>query len=188
MSHIPVPPGLPGIRGLLAFRPETAKPMGELAEVLLRGPSTLTRAEREMIAAQVSYRNTCHFCHNVHAAVAAEHLGGRDEDYALVAQAQRDAEAAPVSEKMKALLAIAARVQEDGKQVSAAHVARARAAGATDVEIHDTVLIAAAFCMFNRYVDGLGTWQPDDPAMYRESGKRTAELGYLNRTYTPVEK
>lgn len=186
MPHIPLADDLPGIRGLLAFRPETARPMGEFVEVLLRGPSTLTRAEREMIAAQVSYRNACHFCQSVHAAVAAEHLGGGDEDYALVGQVQRDAETAAISEKMKALLAIAGRVQADGKQVTPAHIERARAAGATDVEIHDTVLIAAAFCMFNRYVDGLGTWQPDDPPMYRESGRRTAELGYVNRTYPPV--
>lgn len=188
MSHIPLPEGLPGIRGLLAFRPETAAPMGELAEVLLRGPSTLTRAEREMVAAHVSYRNACHFCQSVHAAIAAEHLGGRDEDYALVQQAQRDAEAAPVTEKMKALLVIAGKVQEDGKRVTPDDIDRARLHGATDLEIHDVVLIAAAFCMFNRYVDGLGTWQPDDPAHYRESGRRTAELGYLNRSYTPVPR
>jgi uncharacterized peroxidase-related enzyme len=185
MAHIPVPDGLPGIRGLLAFSPATAKPMGELAEVLLRGPSTLSRAEREMIAAHVSYRNACHFCQSCHAAIAAEHLGGADADYALVSQVQRDAEAAPISNKMKALLVIAGRVQEDGKRVTDADVARARAAGATDQELHDTVLIAAAFCMFNRYVDGLGTWQPDDPALYREAGQRTADLGYLNRTYSP---
>jgi uncharacterized peroxidase-related enzyme len=186
VAHIAVPDGLPGIRGLLAFSPHTAAPMGELAEVLLRGPNSLSRAEREMIAALVSARNACHFCQSCHAAIAAEHLGGADTDYAVVSAVQRDAETAPISEKMKALLAIAALVQQDGKLVQAGHVDRARRHGATDQEIHDTVLIAAAFCMFNRYVDGLGTWQPDDPAMYRQSGKLTAELGYLNRTYTPV--
>jgi uncharacterized peroxidase-related enzyme len=186
MAHINLPEGLPGIRGLLAFSPATAKPMGELAEVLLRGTNTLTRAEREMIAAFVSYRNRCHFCQSCHAAIAAEHLGGADGDYAIVSAVQQDAETAPVSDKMKALLAIAGLVQQDGKLVETEHVDRARRHGATDQEIHDTVLIAAAFCLFNRYVDGLGTWQPDDPAMYRQSGKLTAELGYLNRTYTPV--
>jgi alkylhydroperoxidase family enzyme len=118
--------------------------------------------------------------------VAAEHLGGTEADYAAVVAAQRDVESAPVSEKMKALLTIAALVARDGKLVTAAVVDRARRHGATDQEIHDVVLIAAAFCMFNRYVDGLGTWQPDDPEMYRQSGKRTAELGYLNRSYTPI--
>jgi uncharacterized peroxidase-related enzyme len=186
MAHITLPEGLPGIRGPLAFSPATAKPMGELAEVLLRGPSTLTRAEREMIAAYVSYRNECLFCQSCHAAIAAEHLGGADRDYDIVGAVQRDAEGAPISDKMKALLAIAGLVQQDGKLVRTEHVERARQHGATDKEIHDTVLIAAAFCMFNRYVDGLGTWQPADPAIYREAGRLTAELGYLNRTYTPV--
>ena len=153
----------------------------------MRGPSTLSRAEREMIAAHVSFQNDCHFCQSCHAAIAAEHLGGRDSDYAVVEQAQRDAESAPISEKMKALLVIAGRVREDGKRVTDAVVERARQAGASDLEIHDTVLIAAAFCMFNRYVDGLGTWQPDRPEMYRQFGKINAELGYVNRTYdTPV--
>jgi uncharacterized peroxidase-related enzyme len=186
MAHITLPEGLPGIRALLAFNPSTARPMGELAEVLLRGPSTLSRAEREMIAAHVSFRNRCHFCQSAHAAIAAEHLGGGEADYALVAQVQRDAEHAPISDKMKALLVIAGRVQEDGKLVTPRDIERARQQGATDQEIHDTVLIAAAFCMFNRYVDGLGTWQPDAPALYRQGGKLTAELGYVNRTYAPV--
>jgi uncharacterized peroxidase-related enzyme len=189
MPHIPLQDGLAGIRGLLTYRPETARPMGELAEVLLRGPGTLTRAEREMIAAHVSFRNDCHYCQCCHAAIAAEHLGGGEEHYALVGQVQRDPEAAPISGKMKALLAIAGRVQEDGKLVRGADIDRARQQGATDLEIHDVVLIAAAFCMFNRYVDGLGTWQPADPALYRAFGQTTAELGYANRTYTaPVEK
>jgi uncharacterized peroxidase-related enzyme len=189
MAHIELPEGLPGIRGLLTFSPATAKPLGELAEVLLRGPNTLSRAERELVAAHVSLRNQCHFCHSCHAAIAAEHLGGSEADYALVAQAERDAEGAPISDKMKALLAIAGLVQEDGKRVETEHVERARRFGASDQEIHDVVLIAAAFCMFNRYVDGLGTWQPDDPTLYREYGKLNAELGYVNRTYTtPVRE
>jgi uncharacterized peroxidase-related enzyme len=184
MPHIALPPDLPGIRALLTFRPETARPMGELAEVLLRGPGTLTRAEREMVAAHVSYRNQCHYCQSCHSAIAAEHMGGSDDDYALVECVKQDLERAPISEKMKALLVIAGRVQEDGKLVTPADIDRARTAGATDLEIHDVVLIAAAFCMFNRYVDGLGTWQPDDPPLYREYGKLNVELGYANRTFT----
>jgi hypothetical protein len=83
---------------------------------------------------------------------------------------------------MKALLAIAGKVQKGGKHVTTKDVERAREQGATDKEIHDTVLIAAAFCMFNRYVDGLATWAPTDPAMYRENGKRLAEKGYVEAT------
>jgi uncharacterized peroxidase-related enzyme len=184
VAHIALPDGLPGIRGLLVANPATAGPMGELAEVLLRGPSTLTPAERELVATLVSARNDCHYCQSCHGAIAAEHLGGSEPDYAVVDAVKENIETAPVSDKMKALLAIAARVQEDGKLVTAEHVERARREGATDQEIHDVVLIAAAFCMFNRYVDGLGTWQPRDPAFYREAGRKTAELGYVRRDYT----
>jgi uncharacterized peroxidase-related enzyme len=162
--------------------------MGDLAEVLLRGPSTLTKAERELVATYVSSRNDCHFCQSVHGAIAAEHLGGHSADYSLVDSIKADCETAPISAKMKALLAIAGQVQEGGKSVTTDDIARARREGATDQEIHDVVLIAAAFCMFNRYVDGLATWQPHDPDFYREAGRKTAELGYVNRRYEPVRE
>ena len=179
MPHISLPEGLPGIVSGFAFRPETARPMRELAEVLLRGPSTLTSGEREMIAAFVSSRNDCHFCQASHSAAAAHHLDG---NYATVDAVKRDYQAAPVSAKLKALLAIAAKVQQGGNHVTAGDVTRARTEGATDVEIHDTVLIAAAFCMFNRYVDGLATLTPVDPATYHEMGRRMAEDGYVQRS------
>ena len=150
--------------------------MRELAEVLLRGPNSLTSAEREMIAAFVSSRNDCHFCQASHSAAAAHHLGG---DYSPVDAVKRDYQSAPVSAKLKALLAIAAKVQESGKQVTPADVDRARKEGATDVEIHDAVLIAAAFCMFNRYVDGLATLTPVDPKAYDAMGQRMAREGYI---------
>jgi uncharacterized peroxidase-related enzyme len=179
VPHISLPEGLPGITSGFAFRPETAKPMRELAEVLLRGANTLTSGEREMIAAFVSDRNDCYFCHASHRAAAAHHLGG---DYELVDAVKRDYQTASVSPKMKALLAIAAKVQESGKNVTAADVERARAAGASDVEIHDTVLIAAAFCMFNRYVDGLATFTPRDENAYDQMGQRMANEGYVRRS------
>jgi uncharacterized peroxidase-related enzyme len=146
--------------------------------VLLRGPSTLTSGEREMIAAFVSAGNECAFCCASHRAAAAHHLDG---DYALVDAVKRDPASAPISAKLKALLAIADRVRVDGKQVNEENVEAARLAGATDLEIHDTVLIAAAFCMFNRYVDGLATWTPDDSTAYEEMGRRIAKEGYLRR-------
>ena len=150
--------------------------MRELAEVLLRGANTLTSAEREMIAAFVSSENDCHFCQASHSAASAHHPGG---SYELVDAVKRDYANAPVSAKLKALIAIAGKVQKGGKHVSAADVERARAEGATDVEIHDAVLIAAAFCMFNRYVDGLATMTPTDPAAYDEMGRRMATQGYV---------
>jgi uncharacterized peroxidase-related enzyme len=177
MAHIHLPEGVPGIRGPMLISPETTTPLRELAEILLRGPNTLTRAEREMIATYVSSENDCYYCQHSHgaAAAAAEHLGG---DYGLIDQIKRDFGAASVSEKLKALLTIAGKVQKGGKHVTTADVECARAQGATDKEIHDTVLIAAAFCMYNRYVDGPATWQPHDVEVYREIGQRVVNHGY----------
>ena len=175
MPHIALPEGLPGISGGFAFRPETARPMRELAHVLLHEPHSLTPGERELIATYVSSQNGCYFCQTSHGAAAACHLGEDD----VVRSVKTDFEAAPVSPKLKALLAIAGKVQRDGKLVTTEDVERARREGASDVEIHDTVLIAAAFCMYNRYVDGLDTWQPHDTGMYAQMGQHLAEYGYL---------
>jgi len=176
MPHIKLSDELPGIVSLFAFRPETAEPMRALAEVLLRGPSTLTPGERELIATHVSFRNDCYFCQTSHGAAAAHHFGGNEQ---LIVDVKQNFEAAPISPKLKALLAIAGKVQLGGKNVTPADVERARQQGATDLEIHDTVLIAAAFCMYNRYVDGLGTWAPHDADLYRQMGAGMAEQGYI---------
>lgn len=175
MPHIPLPEGLPGITGLLAFRPQTAKPLLALAEELLCGPNSLTSAEREMIATFVSTRNDCYFCQTSHRAAAAHHLDG---NYDLVDAVRADYCNAAISAKLKALLTIAGKVQQGGKCVTEADVALARAEGASDREIHDAVLIAAAFCMYNRYVDGLATIAPTDPRQYHEMGARMATRGY----------
>ena len=175
MAHIDLGNDIPGIRGLLIYRPETGAPLGELAEVLLRGDNSLSRGERELIAAYVSRLNECVYCAGSHSATAAAQLPG---GAATVQQTLADAGTAPVSGKMRALLNIAGLVQVSGRMVTADAVANARAAGATDVEIHDTVLIAAAFCMFNRYVDGLGTAVPDDPAEYAAGAQVLVEQGY----------
>jgi uncharacterized peroxidase-related enzyme len=185
MPHINLPEGFPGISGGFTFRPETAKPMRQLAHILLHEPSSLTPGERELIATYVSSQNNCHFCQASHSAAAAAHLG----DMFVVDQVKANYRAAPVSDKLKALLAIAGKVQQDGKLVTAADVEAARSQGATDLEIHDTVLIAAAFCMFNRYVDGLGTWQPTNPEMYAQMGRHLADEGYVQPSIKqPVEQ
>jgi uncharacterized peroxidase-related enzyme len=176
MAHIQVPEGAPGILGPMAVSPETAEPLNALAEVLLRGPNSLSAADRELIATYVSSQNDCYFCQNAHGAVAAYRLGGNEN---LVNDVKLNFDSAAISAKLKALLAIAGKVQRGGKQVTTQDVERAREHGATDKEIHDTVLIAAAFCMYNRYVDGLATWAPSDPNMYRENGRRLAEEGYV---------
>jgi uncharacterized peroxidase-related enzyme len=168
----------------MAFRPETAKPLNELVETLLHAPNSLTPGERELIATYVSHLNDCYFCQTVHGAIAAAHL---DDDEQLVKRVKADFQHADISAKLKALLVIAGKVQKGGKYVTAQNVAEARDAGATDTEIHDTVLIAAAFCMYNRYVDGLATWQPEDEELYRQRGKKTAKEGYvtMSKEYIP---
>lgn len=177
MSYINLNNQLPGIMGLMTYRPETAKPLNELAEMLLRGPSTLTSAEREMIASYVSYQNECHFCHSCHGAAAAHHLDG---DLELLDDIKAGFKKTELSEKMRTLLNIAKKVQILGNRVTKEDVEAAKAEGATDREIHDTVLIAAAFCMYNRYVDGLGTWAPENKEDYDETGRMLAHEGYGN--------
>ena len=170
----------------MAFRPETAQPLNDLAEVLLHAPNSLTPGERELIATYVSSLNDCYFCQTVHGAIAAAHLDGDEEP---VRRVKADFRYANISDKLKALLVIAGKVQAGGKHVMADDVTNARREGATDIEIHDTILIAAAFCMYNRYVDGLATWQPQDEALYRERGKKTAREGYvsMSKEYLPAQ-
>ncbi len=181
MAHIELNNELPGIRGLMAYRPETEAPLNALAEVLLRDDNnTLTRGERELIATYVSYLNDCFFCQNVHGSLAGHYLGCNIEQIDAV---KEDFHSAELSDKMKALLSIAASVQKDGKQVSAEQIDEARKAGATDVEIHDTVLISAAFCMFNRYVDGLATWAPQDRQFYVNRAPQRALDGYQSSVF-----
>ncbi len=182
MAHIALPDeDLPGIRGLMNFRPETAVPLNDLAQALLQSDEGLSKAERERIATRVSVLNDCTYCQNIHGAIALAHLKG-DSD--LVQQVKTDFENAGLSEKMKALLHIASSVQEGGKVVTEEQIELAKNAGASDLEIHDTVLIAAAFCMYNRYVDGLGTWAPAKPEDYIKSGEERARVGYGTRKFT----
>ena len=177
MPHIDLPEGLPGIRSLFEYRTATAAPMLALVEVLLRGDNTLSRGERELIASYVSRRNACDFCEATHSAFAALQL---DEDWDLVEAVKDDPATAAISDKMQALLAVAGQVQQSGSAVTEAAIDHAKATGATDVEIHDTVLIAAAFCMFNRYVDGLATLTPStDPRAYEPRARALVKDGYL---------
>ncbi len=179
MAHIDLRNVIPGIGGLLAFRPETAGPLRALAEVLLRGDSTLSRGERELIAAHVSRLNNCWFCARSHGACAAAQLPGGARQ---VEEMLADPDAPPMTPKLRALMRIASLVQEGGQMVSTADVMDAHADGATDLEIHDTVLIAAAFCMYNRYVDGLAAPTPRDPSQYAAIAYRLTHEGYLAAT------
>jgi uncharacterized peroxidase-related enzyme len=177
MAHIVLKDeNLPGIVGLLNHNPVTAKPLCELAEVLLVDENSLSKGEREIIAASVSYWNDCHFCHSSHGAAAAVHAG---ENVSFLDTIKQGFPNGGISDKLRSLLHIAHKVQQGGKKVSNEDIEKVKSFGATDKEIHDTVLIAAAFCMYNRYVDGLGTWAPQENGAYMEMGKRLAEQGYL---------
>ena len=178
MAYINLQNDLPGIRGPMAYSPETGKALNELAEILLHDDNnTLTRGERELIGAYVSSENDCFFCQNVHSAMAQHYF---ECDVQFITDIRKDYQSTSIPDKLKALLSIAGSVQKGGKFVTGEQVEHAKSLGATDKEIHDTVLIAAAFCMFNRYVDGLNTWAPQDTQVYIERAKMRAEEGYAD--------
>jgi uncharacterized peroxidase-related enzyme len=181
MPHIKVNEDLPGIRSLMAFSPETAAPMGELANLLLRTDEGLTMADRELIATYVSHLNDCFYCQHSHGAIVTCYLHDNNE---LVNEVIKDLDHAPVSEKIRALLHIAGSAQKGGKFVTGEQVETAKRNGATDKDIHDTVLITAAFCMFNRYVDGLASKTPTDLSSYPLRARQIAENGYGNHIFT----
>jgi uncharacterized peroxidase-related enzyme len=186
MPYILLEEHLPGITGLLEYRKDTAAPIRELTQILLRGPSTLTEGERELIATVVSHKNECKFCTAAHTSATDVLL----DECETSAKVKEDIMSAPVSDKMKALLIIASQVQESGKSVTTGSIQKAKDDGATDIEIHDTVLIAALFCLYNRYVDGLATVTPADPAFYHGLGKRLKDHGYnrLPQGYDHLKK
>jgi uncharacterized peroxidase-related enzyme len=178
MAFINLENDFPGIRGPMAYSPETGKALNELAEILLHDDNnSLSRGEREMIGAYVSSQNDCFYCQNVHGALAQHYF---ECDMQFIDDIKKDYQSASISPKLKALLAIAGSVQKGGKYVTTEQIAHAKHLGATDKEIHDTVLIAAAFCMFNRYVDGLNTWAPQDRQVYVERAAMRAKEGYAN--------
>jgi len=179
MPHISLPVSIPGIRSLLTAYPETGRHLSAFAHQLMRGESSLNPAERELIAAKVSQVNQCKYCTHSHSQTA-RHLFP-DEEKKIVEEVVFKHNNQVLSEKMQALIQIALAVQQSGLAVEQAHIDKAREAGADDQTIHDTVLISAAFCMFNRYVDGLATMTPDKPEAYELIGKRLAESGYINR-------
>lgn len=181
MPYIEVDPNIPGIRSLMAFSPQTAEPMNKLAGLLLRTNEGLSMAEREMIAAYVSYLNDCFYCQHSHSAIVTCYL---NDDGAVMKQVRKDFETAEISDKMKALLSIAGSVQKGGKHVREEQIQRARDEGASDKEIHDTVLIAALFCLFNRYVDGLASNAPTDMDSYPLRARQIAENGYGSHLFS----
>lgn len=192
MANIKLKEGIPGIVALFAFNPATSQALNGIAEALLRADNTIERHDRELIATYVSSLNRCEFCTKSHAAVVRGYyrkMGGKSiiDGEAIIQDAldNRTEESELISSKMKALLNIAAKVQQSGKHVDDESLELAREQGATDKEIHDTVLIAAAFCMFNRYVDGLDAPADISDEAYNAIGDMLVENGYTNSK--PVE-
>ncbi|NES79990.1 MULTISPECIES: carboxymuconolactone decarboxylase family protein [Okeania] len=142
MAHIDIPLGFPGIAGLMKYRPDTGKLLLELSETLLRGDSPLSVEERELIGAYVSRRNECNFCTGVHGTVAKQLLKHNSN---FVDAVYDNVENTDITDKLKALLKIAAKVQLGGKQVSEDDIQQAKNVGATDREIHDTVINCSSF-------------------------------------------
>jgi uncharacterized peroxidase-related enzyme len=186
MPHIELESHLPGITGLLEYRKDTGEPIRVLTQILLRGPSSLTEAERELIASVVSHGNQCKFCTAAHTAAVDRLLG----EHTTAEMVKADISTAPVSEKMKALLTIAALTGKSGKLVTPEIIAKAKAEGATDIEIHDTVLIAALFSLYNRYVDGMATAMPDNDSYFTMLAERLVNHGYsrLPQGYDHLKK
>ncbi len=182
MAHIDLKNEFPGIRGPMLYRPETGSILNDLAEILLHDEdNSLSRGDREMIGAYTSYLNDCFFCQHVHGAMAQHYF---ECDTQFIDDIKNDFRSANISDKLKSLLSIAGSVQKGGKQVTKDQIENAKKQGATDREIHDTVLIAAAFCMFNRYVDGLNTWAPTDRQVYIERAPMRAKEGYSQQGLT----
>jgi len=178
MPHIALPPNKPGMVALAAYRPDVYSCLAPLADLLLHQDhpdSSLSLGERELIATYVSSLNDCNYCQAAHGNIAAAHL--RDPN--IVEDVKQDLESSEVSAKTKALLRIAGLVKQGGKDIGGDVVESAKKEGASDMDVHDTVLIAAMFCMFNRYVDGLGTEMPQDMALFASRGAVIAEKGYV---------
>jgi uncharacterized peroxidase-related enzyme len=177
MPHVSLPPNKPGMVALSIYRPDVYSRLGSLADLILHEQhpdSTLTPGGRELIASYVSSLNNCAYCQTIHGAVAAAHLS----NVKIVEDVIFEYESSEASPKMKALLKIAGMVQKSGRAVTTEAVESAKAKGATEMDIHDTVLIAAMFSMFNRYVDGLATEMPVDLDAFVKRGPVIAEKGY----------
>jgi uncharacterized peroxidase-related enzyme len=175
MAYITLPVDVPGIRGPMSFRPDAAKHLLGLAETILRQPASLDQGDRETIAAWTSHLNGCNFCMKSHAAAARAWLGA--ERSVALDRLLESEDLSGFGPGMRALLELSRALQGCVLGVRPEHVDKARAAGASDHDIHDTVLITAAFCMYNRYVEGLGTREADESA-YEPMGRRLRDQGY----------
>ncbi len=184
MAHITLQEGsLTGIFSLLYYRKEMASPLVTFTETLLRGSSPISHAEREIIASYVSYLNNCYFCFACHGATAAALLGLGIEFLDEIKEKLPNQDITP---RLRSLLNIAEAVQQGGNYVDEFLITSAKKRGVSEIDIHDVVLISSAFCMFNRYVEGLNVPYPLDKKSYIGIGKKLAKDGYHMPEVTPV--
>jgi uncharacterized peroxidase-related enzyme len=194
-AEAPVVGGLPEFPGILAamnLAPGLAVHLRGLADALLVDDfpgATFARGERELLATAVSAANDCFYCMDSHGAFAGELLrratGNRQD---AVVDALKEGVPAGLSAKMEALVAIARTVQHRSRDLAKADVERAKTAGATDGDVQLAVLIAAAFCMYNRMVDGLRAKTPPSAEAFRERATQIADHGYSSPSVRAVPK
>jgi uncharacterized peroxidase-related enzyme len=175
-------PDAPGILTALRLTPTLGLHLRGLADELLVNDfpgATIARAEREMLATAVSAANDCFFCmdsHAAHATALLEVTGRTDQEPLLETIKLGSSEG--FDDKMRALLHIARTVRREPRQLTAADVAAGHAAGASDADVQLAVLIAAAFSMYNRMVEGFRARTAPDPDVYRARGSEIAAHGY----------
>lgn len=174
---------IPGIGLAMSLAPGLEGALRTLADVLLVNDfpgASLTRPEREMIATAVSALNDCFFCMDSHGAFAASLLRrqGATDAEALV-EGLKSGSLQRLSAKMQGLLAIARAVARDARALTHDDTAPAMAAGATSGDVQLAVLIASAFSMYNRMVEGLRAPTAADASAYAERADQIADLGYV---------
>lgn len=175
-------PDVPGIVVAMRLSPALSEHLKGLADALLVAPfpgSDLTRAERELIATAVSAANDCFYCMDTHGAFAGELLR-RDavKDIEALVDRVKSGGVDGTTPRVAALIGLARIVRGNARDVTTGDVARAKDAGASDGDVQLTVLIASAFCMYNRMVDGLRARTPASVDAYRERAAQIAEHGY----------
>jgi uncharacterized peroxidase-related enzyme len=178
-------PDAPGIRAAIGLTPKLGTHLLGLADALLVDDypgATIERAEREMIAEAVSAANDCFFCMDSHGAHAGALLEKEGNAQALpLLDAIKVGEFDAFSPKMRALIKVARTVGRAPLELSSGDVAAALNAGASDADVQLAVVIAAAFSMYNRMVDGLRARTSPDIEVYRPRAAQIAEFGYSAR-------
>jgi uncharacterized peroxidase-related enzyme len=183
-------PDAPGILAAIRLTPGLGVHLRGLADELLVHDfpgATISRGEREMLATAVSAANDCFYCMDSHGAFASAVLERQGSvELVPVIDDIKQGSSAGVDEKMGALLHISRTVRRDPLDLTAADVAAAHAAGASDGDVQLAVLIAAAFSMYNRMVDGFRAKTPPTAEAYRPRAAEIAEHGYSSPAVSAV--